>query len=107
MPGRPPSYHSLKSGNASIAPLPKDSIETEQSPSQSSSSGAEIPASLQAIAAQAGALANVVKVSDIQDDQGPQLLRELDHNDWTLLAEIQLPDIPIWFEHQVRSVSNY
>jgi hypothetical protein len=88
-----------------MEPLSQNAVETDQSPSQSSSSGAEIPASLQAIAAQAGALANIVKISDIQDDQGPQVLRDLDHKDWTLLAEIQLPDIPIWFEHQVRSVS--
>jgi hypothetical protein len=72
-----------------------------QSPPQSPSSGDEIPPSFQAIVAQLGALANVAKVSDIESNPG-SLLREMDHQNWTCLGAVQLPDLPIWFEHQVR-----
>src|SRR6266849_995082 len=50
--------------------------------------------------------ANFAKVSDLQSNQDSQL-REVDHQGWTCLAEVQLPDLPIWFEHQVRDTLSH
>ena len=104
-PGRPTAFHSLSSTNAPVVPhSPRVALPSDQSPSQNSSSGDEIPSSLQAIAAQVKALGNVVKVSDLESNQDSPALREINHQGWTCLAEVQLPDLPIWFEHQVRNV---
>jgi hypothetical protein len=104
-PGRPTAFHSLSSPNAPVVPhTPRVELPSDQSPSQNSSSVDEIPPSLQAIAAQVKALGNVVKVSDLESNQDSPALREINHQGWTCLAEVQLPDLPVWFEHQVRNI---
>lgn len=107
LPGRPRSFHTLNSIQAPVVP-PSSSPDQSSPllPPASPPSGDEIPSSFQAIAAQLGASANFAKVSDLESNQGSQL-REVDHQGWTCLAEVQLPDLSIWFEHQVRGTLSH
>jgi len=104
LPGRPRSFHTLS--HASVVPVPSSLNQSSPLPPESPSSGDEIPSSFQAIAAQLGAGTNFAKVSDLQSNQDSQL-REVDHQGWTCLAEVQLPDLPRWFEHQVRDTLSH